>query len=146
MKATPDTISSIHVFMIDNCCNIYNTTFSGTPLNTRYSIITVNGPFPDPSNELYRVPLCNNLIDSLQSFYNCIMAHPMHAQVFPIIYDYNIYVGINGLMRKVVININLDLIRANKTKRKLTYYKTENRLLKLELLEAKQRNVNVKCK
>lgn len=136
--AISDTIATMHVFMIDNCCNIYNTTFSGTPLNTRYSIITVNGLYPDPSYELYRVPLCNNLIDSLQSFYNCITTTHCLPQTFPIIYDYDIYTGLNGPMRKAVIKLNSDLIRANNTKRKLDDYKIENRLLKLELLEAKQ--------
>jgi hypothetical protein len=141
MKAAiPDNIASMHVFMIDNCCNTYNTMFSGTPLNTRFSIVTVNGTLPDPSNELYNVPLCNNLIDSIQSFYNCITAHVFHPQTFPIIYDYDIYTGLNGPMRKAVIKLNSDLIRANKTKRKLTECRTECALLRLELLEAKKKD------
>ena len=137
--AIPDNIAVMNVFMIDNCCNTYNTTFSGTPLNTRFSIAAVNGTLPDPSNELYNVPLCNNLIDSLQSIYNCIPAYSGHPQVFPIIYDHVIYLGLNGPMRKAVIKLNSYLIRANKTKRKLTECRTECALLRLELLEAKKK-------
>ena len=61
------------------------------------------------------------------------------AQVFPIIYEYFGPYGIHGPVRKAIVAINSELIRANKTKRKLTECRTECALLRLELLEAKKK-------
>lgn len=124
----------IHINILDNCGNFYYCGLHNAPPPT--NMIQVNGSLIDitsnPTN-IYNIPILNILVDNLKTIY-----HQEDCRQFPLYEAYSI--GDKSLQQlyKSITYINSELIRANKTKRKLDNYKTENRLLKLELLEAKQ--------
>jgi hypothetical protein len=122
--------------ILDNCGNYYYSHIQDDKCTIANDQVTVNGVNVNKEDwdriTTYDVPIINMLVDKLKTIY-----HQEDNLGIPILPTY--YGDTNSKWcGKINVAINLELIRANKTKRKLDDYKTENRLLKLELLEAKK--------
>ena len=128
---------TVYCNILDNCGNYFYSHIQNDILTMPHDHIHMNGS-TIPIRDLhiiikYDVPILDMLVDKLKTVY-----YQEDSVIIPICSTYNGDTS-NNWCSKAIVAINSELIRANKTKRKLDASRTECALLRLELLEAKNR-------